>query len=108
MDFRCPVCRVDLGRNRLTQAVVTRMEIDCFHCKRTIRLNVHRSEVIVVLLNFASIVVLGALSYWFQSRGLVLLALGAAMVGALSLPLLGQTYLRNWPRYMLPAPADKP
>ena len=75
------------------------MEIDCSHCKGTIRLNVHRAEEIVVLLDFAAIIVLAAFAYWFQSRGLVLAALGAAMVGALALPLLERTYLRTWPRY---------
>jgi predicted ferric reductase len=75
------------------------MEIDCSHCKSTIRLNVHRAEAIVVLLDFGMIIVLAAFAYWFQSQGLVLAALGAAMVGALALPLLERTYLRTWPRY---------
>lgn len=75
------------------------MEIDCSHCKSTIRLNVHRAETIIVLLNFGTIIVLAAFAYWFQSQGLVLSALGAAMVGALALPVLEQTYLRTWPRY---------
>ena len=99
MDYRCPVCGANLGKRKLSRAVVARMEIDCSHCKSKIRLNIHRAEVIIVLLNFGTIIVLAAFAYWFQSQGLVLSALGAAMVGALALPLLEQTYLRTWPRY---------
>ena len=75
------------------------MEIDCSHCKNKIRLNVHRAEVVIVLLNFGTIVALAASAYWFHSQGLVIVALGVAMAGALALPLLEQTYLRTWPRY---------
>ena len=75
------------------------MEIDCSHCKSTIRLNVHPAEVVIVLLNFGTVIVLAAFGYWLQSHGLVLFALGAAMVGALAWALLEQTYLRSWPRY---------
>lgn len=99
MDYRCPVCRENLGKRRVTQAVVTRMEIDCPRCKSQVRLRVHVAEEIVVLLSFGTIVVLAAFAYWFQSQGLVIAALGAAMLGALALPLLEQTYLRHWPRY---------
>jgi DNA-directed RNA polymerase subunit RPC12/RpoP len=99
MDYRCPVCRENLGKRRVTQAVVTRMEIDCPRCKSKVRLRVHVAEEIVVLLSFGTIVVLAAFAYWFQSQGLVIAALGAAMLGALALPLLEQTYLRHWPRY---------
>ncbi len=99
MDYRCPICRENLGKRRVTQAVVTRMEIVCSRCKSTVRLRVHVAEEVAVLLSFGTIVVLAALAYWFQSQGLVIAALGAAMLGALALPLLEQTYLRNWPRY---------
>ena len=99
MDYRCPLCGADLGRRRLTQAVVTQMEIECSNCKSAIRLNVHLAEEIVVLLSFGTIVVLAGFAYWFQSQGLVITALGAAMLGALALPLLEKTYLRHWPRY---------
>jgi hypothetical protein len=75
------------------------MEIDCAHCKNTIRLNVHRAEEIIVLLSFGTIVVLAAFAYWFENQGLAISALGAAMAGALALPLLEKTYLRTWPRY---------
>ena len=78
---------------------MARMEIACPHCKSTLRLNLHRTEVIIVLLNFGSIVVLAAFAYLFQSQSLVLSALGAAVLGALASPLLEQTYLRTWPRY---------
>ena len=75
------------------------MEMDCSHCKSPIRLNVHQAEEIVVLLSFGTVVVLAVFAYWFQSQGLVITALGAAMAGALALPLLERTYLRSWPRY---------
>jgi uncharacterized protein (DUF983 family) len=99
MDYRCPFCGTNLGKRKLTQAIVTRMEIDCSHCKRTIRLNVHRAEAILVVLDFGAIVVFGALAYWFQSQPLALAAFCAVMIGALALPLLEHTYLRTWPRY---------
>lgn len=100
MDYRCPVCAADLGRrNKLTQAVVVRMEIECSHCNSAIRLNVHRAEEIVVLLGFGTVVALAASAYWSQSQGLVIAALGAAMLGALALPVLERIYLRTWPRY---------
>jgi hypothetical protein len=75
------------------------MEIECPHCKSALRLNLHPMELIIVLLNFGSIVALAAFAYLFQSQGLILTALGAAALGALALPLLEQTYLRSWPRY---------
>lgn len=75
------------------------MEIDCSHCKSTIRLNVHRAEAIVLFLGFGAFVVLAALAYWLQSHGLMLLAFGAAMASALAMPLLERTWLRTWPRY---------
>jgi len=100
MDYRCPVCRADLGKRRLSQTIVARMAIECSHCNSVIFLNVHRVENIVVMLNFAVIVALAAFAWWFHSRGLVLVALVAALAGASSLPLLERTYLRNWPRYV--------
>jgi hypothetical protein len=99
MDYRCPVCGANLGRRKLTQAVVAKMDAECSGCKSEIRLNVHWVEEIVVLLSFGTIVVLAGFAYWFQSQGLVIAALGAAMLGALALPLLENTYLRTWPRY---------
>jgi hypothetical protein len=99
MDYRCPVCGVNLGKRKVSQAVVVRMETDCPHCKSTIRLNVHRAEAIVVLLSFGTFILLAAFGYWFRSQGLMLAAFGAAMLGALALPVLERTYLRTWPRY---------
>lgn len=107
MDYRCPVCGTNLGKRKLTQAIVTRMEIDCSDCKNTVRLNIHRAEAILVVVDFGAIILLGALAYWFQSRSLALAAFGAAMVGALALPLLEHTYLRNWPRYVSSAQGPK-
>jgi len=100
MDYRCPDCGANLAKRKLTQAVVARMETDCSHCKNTIRLNVHRAEAILVVLDFGAIIVFGALAYWFQSQSLALAAFGAVMVGALALPLLEHTHLRTWPRYV--------
>lgn len=99
MDQRCPVCRANLKERKLSQAIVARMEIECPHCGSTIRLNVHRAELILVLFIFGTIVALGAFAYWTHSQRTVLFALGAAMLGALALPLLEKTYLRTWPRY---------
>jgi len=99
MDYRCPVCRANLKKRRLTHAIVAQMEIDCSYCKSTIRFNVHRAETIIVLLSFVAIVVLGSGAYWLQDQSLALLAFGAAMAGSLALPLIEQTYLRNWPRF---------
>lgn len=78
---------------------MARMEAECPHCKNVIRLNIHPAEVVIVLLIFGTIIVLAALGYWLQSRGLMLSVFGAAMLGALVLPLLERIYLRSWPRY---------
>ncbi len=99
MDHRCPLCRRNLAQRKLSQAVMTRMEIDCPHCLNRIRLNVHPAESILVLLNFGVVIVLAALAYGYRSQGLALAAFGAVMAGALALPLLENIYLRNWPRY---------
>jgi DNA-directed RNA polymerase subunit RPC12/RpoP len=99
VDYRCPDCRANLAKRRLSEAVIARMEIDCSNCKRRIRLNVHRAEAMVLLLGFGAFVVLAALAYWLQSHGLMLLAFGTAMASALAMPLLERTWLRAWPRY---------
>jgi len=99
MDHRCPLCAGSLAKRKLSQSIVARMEIDCPHCKGRIRLNVHPAEIIVVLLSFGTFVLLVAFAYGLQSQGLALIAFGAAMVGALALPLLERTLLRSWPRY---------
>lgn len=108
MDYRCPVCRTNLGRRRLSEAVVTRMEIECSHCKSVIRLNIHPAEAVIVLLIFVTIVVSATFGYWLQNRGLMLSAFGTAMVGALALPLLEKIYLRSWPRYASSVQNPKP
>lgn len=99
MDYRCPDCKKDLKTRKLSQAVVARMETECSFCKNIIRLNVHRAEAIVVLLSFGTILAMAAIAYWFESRVAILLALGAAMAGALAIPVLEKTTLRAWPRY---------
>lgn len=99
MDYRCPDCRRDLKTRKLMQAVVTRMETECSFCKRVLRLNVHRAEVVTVLLSFGTILAMAATAYWFESREALLVALGAAMAGSLALPVMEKTTLRSWPRY---------
>ena len=100
MDYRCPVCGMNVGKRMLGEAVVSRMEVECSHCRSVIRLNIHRAEVVVVLLIFVTIAALAAFGYWFQSRGLMLSVFGVAMAGALAMPLLERIYLRSWPRYV--------
>lgn len=85
-----------------------KLEIECRHCKCVVRHNIHRAETIIVLLDFAAIIVLAAFAYWFQSRDLVLVAVGAAMAGAAALPVLERTYLRTWPRYVAIAQRPEP
>lgn len=99
MDYRCPVCRQVIAKRRLSQTVMVKLEIECPHCKSVVRNNIHRIESFVVMLNFAALIVLAALAYWLDSRNLVIVAVGVAMVGAAAMPLLEHTYLRNWPRY---------
>lgn len=108
MDYRCPVCRMKIAKRRLSQTVMVKLEVQCPHCNSVVRHNVHRAESIIVMLNFAAIVVLAAFAYWFQSRELVIVAVGAALVGASALPLLEHTYLRNWPRYAPLAAGPEP
>ena len=100
MDYRCPSCRADLGKRKLIDAVVTQMEIDCTHCSRRIRLNIHRVETVVALTGFGSVLALGALAYWLKSDAFILATFAAAMLGSAALPLLERTWLRHWPRYV--------
>ncbi len=99
MDYRCPACRANLGKQKFSHAVMGGLEIECTHCKSIVRVNVHPAETVIIMFNFAAILVLAVFAYWFQSRGLVLVAVGAGLVGASALPLLERTWLRNWPRY---------
>ncbi|MSQ53877.1 MAG: hypothetical protein EXR31_00765 [Betaproteobacteria bacterium] len=99
MDYRCPLCGTDLARRKLVQAVLVRMERECSSCKRVVQLNIHWAEEVVSLLGVGTVVGLGAFAYWWQSERLALAAFGAAMLGALALPLLEQIHLRHWPRY---------
>ena len=100
MDYRCPVCRANLAKRRLTQAIVVRMEIECSNCNSRIQHNFHRAEVFVVVSGFGTFAALAALAYRLQSQSLMLYAFGAAMVSALALPLLERACLRTWPRYV--------
>jgi hypothetical protein len=99
VDYRCPLCRNHLGKRKLSHAVVARMEMDCPQCKGRIRLNLHRSEIIIVVFLFAIFITLAIVAHKLQSQGLLLFAFGAAMAGALILPVLERVYLKNWPRY---------
>ena len=100
MDHRCPACGRDLAGRRLSQAIIARMEIDCPHCKRRIRVNVHPLEEALLLATFAGFVVLAALGYWLERESLYLAAFAAAMLGAAALPLAERIWLRTWPRYV--------
>jgi len=108
MDYRCPLCGADQKKTRFGQTLVTQMASQCSECHGVIHLNVHRAETIVVLLNLAILVVLAVFAYWPQRRWLVLIAVGAALVGASALPVLERTYLRNWPRYASSAARTEP
>lgn len=99
MDHRCPHCGRDLATRKLTQPIVARMEVDCRHCKRRIRVNVHRAEEAVILGSFGAVVAFAALGYWLDRQGFYLVAFAAAMLGAAVLPLVERVWLRTWPRY---------
>lgn len=101
MDHTCPVCGKDIGKKKLSRAIVSAMAIDCPHCMHKVHLNIHRAEAVVVILNFTLIVALAVFAWWLQSRGLALATIGAIMVGALTLPFLENVWLRDWPRYWL-------
>jgi len=105
MDHRCPLCAADLSGRRLSQAIIARMEIDCPHCKRRIRMNLHPAESAIILTSFGAFAVLAALAYWLKREGLYVVAFAAAMLGAGALPLAERVWLRNWPRYV---PMDAP
>ena len=108
MDYRCPACSTNLGRQKFSQTVMGGLEVECPRCKSVIRLNLHPAETAIIMLNFAAIVVLAAFAYWLQSRGLALAAVGAGFVGTSALPLLERTWWRNWPRYAPMAPKQSP
>ena len=108
MDYRCPDCGVNIAKRRLSETVLVGLEIECPHCKSVVRHNIHRFETVIVLLNFAAIIGLAAFAYWLQSRDLVIVAVGAAMLGALAVPVIERTYLRHWPRYASIAGKTKP
>lgn len=107
MDHRCPLCGA-YQKKGFGQAMVARMESECSNCHGRIQLNVHRLERGVVLFNFAVLVVLAFFVYRPQPRWLVLVVLAVAVAGALALPVLERTYLRNWPRYAVKAKDPKP
>lgn len=108
MDYRCPVCRANLAKRKLTQAIVVRMQIECSNCNSRIQHNFHRAEVFVVVSGFGTFAALAAFAYWLQSQRLMLFAFGVAMASALVLPLLERTYLRTWPRYAPIAHSPEP
>jgi len=100
MDHRCPLCRAEQKKQKFGQSLVARMNVECVHCGKLLRLNVHRMETVVVFLNFSAIVLLAILAYKIQSRELALAAVFVALAGSAALPLLERTYLRSWPRYV--------
>ncbi len=104
MNYRCPFCEKDLKSRKLMHAVVARAETDCLHCKSRLRYNVHRAESAVVMFNFVAIAVFVTSAYWLQSKTLAIIAFGAAMLGALMLPMLERTWLKDWPRFAKAVP----
>lgn len=101
MIYRCPACEKDLTTRKLSQAVISRLETDCPHCKTRLSFNVHRAEFVIVLFNFAAIAVFVASAYWLHSKVLAIIAFGTAMLGALMLPVLERTWLRDWQRFVI-------
>ncbi len=77
------------------------MDLDCRHCGGRIRLNLHPTEMAVVLLGVAAFVAAAALAYRLQSQTLLLAVIGITMTGAVAAHLLERTWLRDWPRYAL-------
>lgn len=104
MNYRCPYCEKDLKTRKLSHAVVARAETDCVHCKSRLCYNVHRLEFTIVMFNFAAVAVFIAAAYWLHSKTLAIIAFGAAMLGALTLPVLERTWLKDWPRFAKAAP----
>ena len=107
MDYRCPLCRADLGSRKLVHALVAQMESDCSVCRGRLRMNIHQAEMAVVLASFAAILVVGLLAWSLQSHALGLLLFGLAMVGAAAVPLLENTWLKRWPRYVPATPHQR-
>ena len=107
MDYRCPLCRADLGQRKLVHAIVAQMESDCSVCRGRLRMNIHQAERAVVLASFSAVLVVGVLAYALQSHALALLLFGVAMAGAAAVPLLENTWLKRWPRYV-PAGKETP
>lgn len=90
---------MDLGRRKLGYSIVARMEVECAFCKNPIRLNVHPLESRVVTIGFGAFLALAAVAYLTNSQVLAVAAFGVAMLGAVALPVLDRTVLRDWPRY---------
>ncbi len=107
VDYRCPFCEKDLKTRKLSHAVISRAEIDCTYCKSRLSYNVHRLEFGMVMFNFAAVAVFIAAAYWLHSRVLAVIAFATAMAGALTLPVLERTWLRNWPRFVGAKPKKK-
>ena len=100
MDYRCPLCRADLRQRKAVQAILTKMESDCSVCRGRLRMNIHQAEMGVVLASFGAVVVTGVLAWALQSQALTLLLFGVAMAGAAAVPLVENTWLKRWPRYV--------
>jgi DNA-directed RNA polymerase subunit RPC12/RpoP len=107
MDYRCPCCGKDLRSRKLVHAVIARMEMDCTHCNRRIRLNMHPLEEKIVFASFGSFLVLVVLAWSLKSEALTLLAIAAGMVVPTALPVLERTWLRSWTRYVPASEREK-
>jgi len=99
MDNRCPICSKDLGRRKLAYSIVARMDVDCPHCGGGLTVHVHPAERALVLGGTGAALALAVASYLAQSQSLLLAALLAGMAAAGALSVLGQAWLRAWPRY---------
>lgn len=104
MDHRCPHCGESLRLRRLTHAIISRLEIECPKCGRKLRRNVHRVEEAIVVASFGLLVAFALAAHALGREGLILAGLAAAASGAVALPLLERTWLKDWPRYRRPDP----
>ena len=93
----CPICG---SPAEVTDVVIESYDVDCPQCKKTVKLNLHPVELVAIFVAFGATLLLGLLGYWLEVRGLMLGAFGAAMLGALAIPLIETVYLRSWPRYV--------
>jgi len=98
MDYRCPACGRDLARRKLSQAIISRMEIDCPFCLARLVLNVHPLESVLMVASFGGFIGFAALFYFLKRDGFLAAALLSLGAGAM-LPLFERAWFRGWRRY---------